>query len=186
MEIVSTMGSGSLGKEIDLDTLATELKNQVGESLEVSFQSDGIVTVKFGEESPAFSIYRTGSFQIRGPGGHSEMKDAVNELLQILSDIGFESGDIEFEEKTSVFLDELDQGVNLEMLTVQLGLEHTEYEPEQFPGLVYRSPDVSATLLIFASGKVLIVGTTEERVAKTAFQSISKFVGNTSQDNQRE
>jgi transcription initiation factor TFIID TATA-box-binding protein len=65
---------------------------------------------------------------------------------------------------------ELDQEVNLEALTISLGLENTEYEPEQFPGLVYRPPQLGATLMIFASGKVLIVGTTDKQTALESFR----------------
>ncbi|RZV10498.1 TATA binding protein of transcription factor TFIID [Natrinema hispanicum] len=178
MKIVSIMGSGSLGKEIDLETLVDEIRNEVGESLDVNFQSTGIVTVKFGENSPAFSIYRTGSFQIRGALGHEELTEAVNQLLQIFDDIGFETGDVEFEEKTAVFMDEVNQGLELETLAVRLGLEYTEYEPEQFPGLVYRSPEYEATLLIFSSGKVLVVGTAKQEVACSVLQSLRDILEN--------
>jgi transcription initiation factor TFIID TATA-box-binding protein len=43
-------------------------------------------------------------------------------------------------------------------LAISLGLESTEYEPEQFPGLVYRAPDGNGTIIIFASGKVVFTG----------------------------
>lgn len=179
MNIVSIMGSGSLGKEIDLEILVDELRNEVGKDLDVNFHSSGIVTVKLGENSPAFSIYRTGSFQIRGALGHEELNEAVNQLLQIFADIGFESGDVEFETKTAVFIDEVNQALELETLAVHLGLEYTEYEPEQFPGLVYRSPESEATLLIFSSGKVLVVGTAREKVARSALQSLDETLEST-------
>ena len=37
-------------------------------------------------------------------------------------------------------------------------LEGTEYEPEQFPGLVYRVKDPKAAMLVFSSGKVVCTG----------------------------
>ncbi|MDI6825745.1 MAG: TATA-box-binding protein [Candidatus Aenigmarchaeota archaeon] len=37
-------------------------------------------------------------------------------------------------------------------------LEGTEYEPEQFPGLVYRLKDPRAAVLIFSSGKIVCTG----------------------------
>ncbi|ADQ66903.1 transcription factor [Halogeometricum borinquense] len=172
MKIVSIMGSGSLGKEVDLETLVEELRDEVGESLEANFQSPGIVTVKFGDNSPAFSIYRTGSFQIRGALGHDGLNDAVDQLLEILSNIDFETGEVEFEEKTAVFMHDVHQGLELEILAVHLGLEYTEYEPEQFPGLVYRPPKHEATLLIFSSGKVLVVGTAKQEVARSVLKSL--------------
>lgn len=170
------MGSGSLGREINLDTLVTGLKNEVGDSLETNFQSTGIVTVKFGSESPAFSIYRTGAFQVRGASDHDDLNDWVNHFLRTLSEIGLEIEDAEFEEQTAVFMDEVQQSVNLEALTIHLGLELTEYEPEQFPGVVYRPTNQAVTLLVFSSGKVLVLGTTEQEYAEAAFELLKKDI----------
>jgi transcription initiation factor TFIID TATA-box-binding protein len=36
---------------------------------------------------------------------------------------------------------ELESTILLEALAVELGLESVEYEPEQFPGLIYRGQD---------------------------------------------
>jgi len=38
-------------------------------------------------------------------------------------------------------------------------LDNTEYEPEQFPGLVYKIPEPKATFLLFSNGKVVCTGT---------------------------
>lgn len=53
-----------------------------------------------------------------------------------------------------------------------LGLEDIEYEPEQFPGLIYRHPDLGTTMLLFASGKVIISGTTDKNVAQDSVSSL--------------
>jgi len=39
-----------------------------------------------------------------------------------------------------------------------LGLENIEYEPEQFPGLVYRLSDPKVVILLFGSGKLVVTG----------------------------
>jgi len=46
--------------------------------------------------------------------------------------------------------------VSLEVLAVHLGMENVEYEPEQFPALVYRGSD--HTILLFSSGKMVCTG----------------------------
>jgi len=51
-------------------------------------------------------------------------------------------------------------------------LENTEYEPEQFPGLVYRLSEPKAAALIFGSGKVVCTGTTSPDEARTAVMKI--------------
>jgi transcription initiation factor TFIID TATA-box-binding protein len=48
--------------------------------------------------------------------------------------------------------------INLNKLTVTLNMEHVEYEPEQFPGLVYRIGDPKIVVLIFSSGKIILTG----------------------------
>jgi len=170
------MGSGSLGRELDLEALVQALEDELGGEVESDFQSTGIVTVRLGPDSPAYSIYRTGSFQIRGAENQCKLEEAVDRFIDILSLIGVELSDIEFESQTAVYMDDLDREVDLEALTISFGLEYTEYEPEQFPGLVYRPPRLGATLLIFASGKVLIVGTTNEQTAIESFQRVEDTI----------
>jgi len=59
--------------------------------------------------------------------------------------------------------------VNLNALAIGLGLEVVEYEPEQFPGLIYRPADFPAVLLVFANGKVLIIGAADVETAEETF-----------------
>ena len=41
---------------------------------------------------------------------------------------------------------------------ISLGLERVEYEPEQFPGLVYRLDEPKVVVLLFGSGKLVCTG----------------------------
>jgi len=50
----------------------------------------------------------------------------------------------------------LERELNLDHIAFTL--ENTEYEPEQFPGLVYRMDDPKVTFLLFGSGKVICTG----------------------------
>lgn len=62
--------------------------------------------------------------------------------------------------------------LDLTHLAIAAGLERVEYEPEQFPGLIYRDLDLSAVLLIFASGKVVVTGTTTLEEADQSFREL--------------
>ncbi len=46
------------------------------------------------------------------------------------------------------------------------------YEPEQFPGLIYRMNDPRAVFLIFASGKLVCTGA---RKAEDVHQAVNKL-----------
>src|SRR5512133_134360 len=47
-------------------------------------------------------------------------------------------------------------------------LEHTMYEPEQFPGLIYRMAEPKVVILLFASGKLVCTGAKKETDAYEA------------------
>lgn len=49
--------------------------------------------------------------------------------------------------------------LDLNLNTLALELENTEYEPEQFPGLVYKLKEPTATFLLFSNGKLVCTGT---------------------------
>jgi len=174
MNIVSTMGSGSLGREIDLETLVSELENHLGEIIDANFHRTAMVTVRLEENGPAYTIYRTGTFQIRGAETEELLTESFRRFEEVLREIGVEAFETEFRQVTSVFIEDLGREVNLEALAIALGLEHTEYEPEQFPGLIYRPPQYEVTLLIFASGKVIIGGTTDREHAQSAIQHLQE------------
>lgn len=172
MEIVSTMGSGSLGRELDLNALVSSLENHLNTSINANFTSNGMATIRLGENGPAYTIYRTGSFQIRGAETKTRLTEAADRFKNILSEIGVEIPDYKFSHVTSVFMEDLNREVNLEALTIALGMEDTEYEPEQFPGLIYRPPEFEVTLLVFATGKIIIGGTTDRNEAKSAISKL--------------
>lgn len=59
------------------------------------------------------------------------------------------------------------EGVALQRLAIAMNLEHIEYEPEVFPGLVYRVADPKGVALVFGSGAFVVTGTrTEEQGAR--------------------
>jgi transcription initiation factor TFIID TATA-box-binding protein len=58
-------------------------------------------------------------------------------------------------------------------------LDRTLYEPEQFPGLIYRMRDPKAVLLLFASGKLVCTGAKKEQ---DVYASIIKVSNQLEQD----
>jgi len=172
MEIVSTMGTGSLGRELDLEAVVSELEKHLGNYIDANFTSTGMATIRLEEDGPAYTVYRTGTFQIRGAKTEDLLAEAADHFRDVLSEIGIEIPEYEFRHVTSVFMEDFDREVNLEVLTMALGMEHTEYEPEQFPGLIYRPPEFEVTLLVFASGKVIVGGTTDRAEATSAVQQL--------------
>ena len=51
-------------------------------------------------------------------------------------------------------------------------LSNTEYNPEQFPGLVYKLAAAKATFLLFSNGKVVCTGTKSEQEVHSALDKL--------------
>jgi transcription initiation factor TFIID TATA-box-binding protein len=64
--------------------------------------------------------------------------------------------------------------INLNAIAVSLSLEKVEYEPEQFPGLVYRMDTPKVVMLIFGSGKIVCTGARKTEDVELAVELISK------------
>ncbi|MBN2101965.1 MAG: TATA-box-binding protein [Candidatus Aenigmarchaeota archaeon] len=64
-------------------------------------------------------------------------------------------------------------GVDISLNHVVSSIKSAEYEPEQFPGLVYRTQDPRAAALIFSSGKIVCTGTKSIELAHTAMKKVT-------------
>ena len=64
--------------------------------------------------------------------------------------------------------------LNLNEVAMGLGLENVEYEPEQFPGLVYRFKEPKVAMLLFSSGKIVCAGARKIEEVSIAVDKLSK------------
>lgn len=69
-----------------------------------------------------------------------------------------------------------DLGTKIELVKIAMtfGVERIEYEPEQFPGLVYRVKDPKVVMLLFTSGKIVCTGGTNIGDVKLAVEKLKK------------
>ena len=63
-------------------------------------------------------------------------------------------------------------GMDLNLNVLAMKLDNTEYEPEQFPGLVYKLMEAKATFLLFSNGKVVCTGTKSEEAVHNALRML--------------
>lgn len=63
-------------------------------------------------------------------------------------------------------------GQELDLQSVAMDLEGADYDPEQFPGLVYRMDEPDVVILLFGSGKIVITGGKRTDDATAAVEAI--------------
>lgn len=91
-----------------------------------------------------------------------------------VTDIGEASADAEFEVKIQNIVAFTDLGTKISLEKVLQKLENTEYQPEQFPGLIYRMQSPRASALVFSQGKIVCTGTKSMDALKEAMEQIVK------------
>ena len=97
-------------------------------------------------------------------------------FLDILKKIDIHKTAININIRNIVAAQDLGITLNLTHLAAELGFENVEYNPESFVGLVYKVPEYDATLMIFRTGKVNIVGTKTLNDANLAFDKLKKVM----------
>lgn len=107
-----------------------------------------------------FLIFSTGKVVGTGFNSIAGLNSGVRQLMADLKELGIEVvKEPEFVVQNIVASGDLKtQFVDLDILAINLGLENVEYEPESFPGLVYRLKEMKMVLLLFSTGKVIITG----------------------------
>lgn len=63
---------------------------------------------------------------------------------------------------------------DLNAIILSFGLERVEYEPEQFPGMVFRLEDPKIVMLFFKSGKVVCTGAKSVKELERAVDIVGK------------
>ena len=174
VEVVNLVGSGSLGVELDLEAIAGDLDAMV------DYDPDKYpgAYFRFEDSAPLITLYRTGKYIITGASSEEEVHVLREKFLSMLGDhqILPSANDEWFKFQNYVCMTELGENLNLSALAIGLGLDVTEYEPEQFPGLVYRPAEHDCVLLVFGSGKVIITGATSIQAAEGVFNAFRKQI----------
>lgn len=177
VEVVNIVASTNLGRELDLEAISddTDLQEMRDvESIELNRQSGERILMQLIDVDPIGILSRKGSFIIAGAHSFDDLEETTDSFLDVFvrsKMIGSLEG-IEMTIQNVVCTGNLDRDINLNALGLDLGLENIEYEPEQFPGLVYRASDINGTILIFASGKVVITGVRSVEEAEADMENL--------------
>jgi len=67
-------------------------------------------------------------------------------------------------------------GGHIDLEKAVYGLKKTMYEPEQFPGLIYRMDEPKVVILIFASGKLVCAGAKKESLVYIAVNKLQEIL----------
>jgi len=123
----------------------------------------------------AILIFSTGKMVCTGAKSEKKAIKAVKKVVRELKKGGIIiPGKPEIKVVNMVATANLSGKIELEEAAYNLG--KTMYEPEQFPGLIYRMDDPKVVILLFASGKIVCTGATKEEDVHKAVAKLHKQV----------
>jgi transcription initiation factor TFIID TATA-box-binding protein len=164
------VASASLGTELNLQTLAVSLD---GADYEPE-RFPGLV-YRLKEPKTATLLFHSGKVVCTGAKSLDQVKLAIDKVVTQIrkAGIGLDS-EPEITVQNIVATSDLGQKINLSIIAMTLGLERVEYEPEQFPGLVYRLDEPKVVMLLFSSGKIVCTGARIPQDVEAAVDKITE------------
>lgn len=142
----------NLGKPISLEKMLKKVENTEWQPE----QFPGLVyKIKFPRASAL--IFSQGKIVCTGTKSHKDLKDAMEKIVERIRKAGIEMPR-KYHIKVENIVASTKIKADLHLDEIALTLENSEYEPEQFPGLVYRITEPRVAFLLFTSGRIICAG----------------------------
>lgn len=168
IKVENVVAFASLGNDILLRELIENLNN-------VEYDPERFPGVVYRIKNPrtAALIFSSGKIVCTGARSVDLANEAMRKVVDRIRDTGVDlptEFGIRIENIVASTQILAEKKLNLENLA--FALENSEYEPESFPGLVYRLRDPKAAFLLFGSGKIICTGA---RTVEDIHRALEKF-----------
>ncbi|KAF8894705.1 transcription factor TFIID-domain-containing protein [Infundibulicybe gibba] len=161
--IVATV---NLDCRLDLKTIALHARNA-----EYNPKRFAAVIMRIRDPKTTALIFASGKMVVTGAKSEDDSRLASRKYARIVQKLGFDAKFSEFKIQNIVGSCDVKFPIRLEGLAYSHG-QFSSYEPELFPGLIYRMIKPKVVLLIFVSGKIVLTGAKVREEIYTAFNTI--------------
>lgn len=170
LKVQNIVATTSLGKPISLTKLARTQSNT-----EYNPETFPGLILRVKKPKSAVLVFTSGNLVCTGTKSIQQVKQVIDIVIKQLRKIG-----VKVTEKPKINVQNIvasgtiDMMLNLNVLALEL--ENTEYEPEQFPGLVYKLIEPTATFLLFSNGKLVCTGTKNKAQLDNSMKQLIKNI----------
>ncbi|MCX8159227.1 MAG: TATA-box-binding protein [Candidatus Pacearchaeota archaeon] len=170
LKVQNIVATTSLGKPVSLTQLA---KSQANTEYNPE-QFPGLV-LRIKEPKSAVLVFSSGNLVCTGTKSIAQVKEVISQVIKQIGKIGVKiTQQPKITVQNIVASGSINLNLNLNILALQL--ENTEYEPEQFPGLVYKLDEPTATFLLFSNGKLVCTGTKNKQQLEDSMKQLNKNI----------
>jgi len=166
IRIENIVATVTLDQGLDLGAIARSIPN-------VEYDPEEFPGLVLRLDNPKLTalVFSTGKMVITGAKSTQMLIKGFKRILRLFYKHGILiTGKPRVQIQNVVASANLNAEVNLEIAAEQL--DNVMYEPEQFPGLIYKMDDPKVVLLIFSSGKMVITGAKSEEEVAQAVKNI--------------
>jgi len=119
-------------------------------------------------------IFSTGKMVVTGMRKASEADRVVEKVLKNIRKAGIKVSNPEITIQNIVASGDLHTNIDLNMAAIVM--EYAMYEPEVFPGLIYRMQEPKTVFLIFSTGRIVCTGAKKKEIVREAVKKLNKEV----------
>jgi transcription initiation factor TFIID TATA-box-binding protein len=164
LKIENIVASAKVCDYLDLPDISSRIKDA-----EYDKKRFPGVVLRMQNPKIAALVFGSGKVVLTGAKSVNSLSKGLNILGDMLRSFGIDiPKKLTYKIQNIVTSADLATPINLNKIAVGFNLDRIEYEPEQFPGLVYRLEDPKVVVLLFGSGKLIITGGKEPADAKKA------------------
>jgi transcription initiation factor TFIID TATA-box-binding protein len=173
LKIENIVASGSIADFIDLDIISNKIEN-----CELNTKRFPGAVYRIETPKIASLIFSSGKVVLTGIRSPESLDVGLKIILDKMSEAGIECYNEPRVAITNMVCSyDIGNKINLNKVVMTLSLENIEYEPEQFPGLVYRIADPKIVALLFSSGKIILTGGKNMEDIKRGLQFLEQKLG---------
>jgi len=153
IKIENIVASASLGIRVPLEKMVEHVEG-------TEYEPEQFPGLIYHVKNPkaAILVFSSGKIVCTGSRSIADVRKAVEKVAMMIRSLK-----IDVPKKYKIQIENIVASAQiparLDLDKIAFGSENSEYEPSQFPGLVYRMKDPNATFLLFGSGKVICTGT---------------------------
>lgn len=154
LKIENIVASGAIADSIDLEVISNKIEN-----CELNTKRFPGAVYRIQDPKIASLIFSSGKVVLTGIRDKNALDEGLKLIISRMKDAGVECYKEPQVAVTNIVCSyDIGKYINLNKVVITLNLENIEYEPEQFPGLVYRIQDPKIVALLFSSGKIILTG----------------------------
>lgn len=166
VRITNIVATFNIGRNVDLQRVALKLRNA-----EFNPRRFSAVIIRIQHPKATALLFKSGKFTVTGVKSETDAKKAARKFQRIVSRVGFNGSLHDFKVQNISGTCDCKFPIRLESFALKNSL-FASYEPELFPGVIYRLMNPKIVAMIFVSGKVVITGAKYRNHIDTALEKL--------------